>query len=130
MKKITLLPIAILLFTLGANAQNFLGDVRANIQTKIQHLDPNDVTTNILYDRTLPLAHLTGYGTPAGFAPQVPSEPSSSAGHYFMALEDLYHTDYLNRYPNPETLLTANQTAGNIVNIGIINADRFLSILR
>ena len=100
-----------------------MDNVRAEIQTKIQHLNPNDVPTRILYDRTLPLSNLLGYGTPSGFAPLVPGVPSSSAGHYFLAMEDLYRTDYLNRFTNPETLITSNQTASNIINIGIINAD-------
>lgn len=42
---------------------------------------------------------------------------------YFLATEDLYRSDYLNRYPNPETLYATNQTPPDIVNIGIINAD-------
>lgn len=84
-------------------AQNFLDNVRANIQEKIQHLNPNDVTTGILIDRTLPLSNPLGYGSPEGFAPLLPAEPSSSSTHYFLAIEDLHSTDYLNRYPNPET---------------------------
>ncbi|MDP2687661.1 MAG: T9SS type A sorting domain-containing protein [Aequorivita sp.] len=107
----------------AATAQTFMDNVRAEIQTKIQHLNQNDVPTRILYDRTLPLSNLVGYGTPSGFAPLVPSTPSSSSGHYFLAMEDLYRMDYLNRFTNPETLITNNQTASNIINIGIINAD-------
>ena len=129
MKKNTYLFLTFLICTLNTNAQDFLSNVRSDIQTKIQHLDPSDVPTDILYDRTLPLAHLTGYGTPTGFAPQVPSEPSSSAAHYFMALEDLYHTDYLNRYPDPETIYDANQQVpATTINIGVINTD--LNIFR
>lgn len=100
-----------------------MDNVRANIQEKIQHLDPNEVTTGILIDRTLPLSNLLGYGSPEGFAPLLPTEPGSSSTHYFLAIEDLHSTDYSNRYPNPETLFVANQTSGNTVNIGIINAD-------
>ncbi|WP_026450715.1 T9SS type A sorting domain-containing protein [Aequorivita capsosiphonis] len=107
----------------AATAQTFMDNVRTEIQTKIQHLNPNDVPTRILYDRTLPLSNILGYGTPSGFAPLVPSVPNSNAGHYFLAMEDLYRMDYLNRFTNPETLITNNQTASNIINIGFINAD-------
>lgn len=68
----------------AATAQNFMDNVRAEIQTKIQHLNPNDIPTRILYDRTLPLSNLLGYGTPSGFAPLVPGVPSSSAVLYDM----------------------------------------------
>ncbi|MAP79636.1 MAG: hypothetical protein CL526_00980 [Aequorivita sp.] len=79
--------IVLLLFFMiafGSTAQTFMDNVRAEIQTKIQHLNPNDVPTRILYDRTLPLSNLLGYGTPSGFAPLVPGVPSSSAVLYDM----------------------------------------------
>nr|MDS1299726.1 T9SS type A sorting domain-containing protein [Aequorivita sp. S2608] len=34
----------------AATAQTFMDNVRAEIQTKIQHLNQNDVPTRILYD--------------------------------------------------------------------------------
>ncbi|KXN98688.1 hypothetical protein LS48_08980 [Aequorivita aquimaris] len=82
------------MITCAATAQTFMDNVRAEIQTKIQHLNQNDVPTRILYDRTLPHSNLLGYGTPSGFAPLVPSVPNSSAGHYFLAMEDLYRIGF------------------------------------
>ena len=46
---------------------------------------------------------------------------STSATHYFLALEDLWRSDYLNRYFNPKSIYRA-QINENI-NIGIINTD-------
>lgn len=97
--------------------------VRADIQNKIQHLNPNDVPTGILLDRTLPLSNLPEYRSSNSGSPMVSVAPNSSSGHYFLALEDLYRTDYLNRYPSPETLSATNLASGSTVNIGIINAD-------
>src|SRR5690606_21087975 len=58
------------------------------------------------------------------------SIPISSNFHFFMALDDLNRSDYLNRYNNNESLYllnknssVSNKNSNNSVNIGIINTD-------
>lgn len=63
MKKINIYIFIVFIYAAGMNAQNFMDSVRADIQNKIQHLDSDNVPTGILYDRTLPISNLPGYGS-------------------------------------------------------------------
>lgn len=98
--------------------------VRADIQTKIQNLNPANVSTGVLYDRTVPLANLPAYGNKIGLInPMRQIAASTSPSHFFLALEDLWHTDYLNRFPDPEVTYNNNQVKQDTINIGVINTD-------
>lgn len=111
------------LFTFSIQGQTLLDTIRTNIETKIVNLDKSKISTNILYDRTLPLAELTKYGTLEGGLIFPIQTLSTNSTHYFQALEDLNHTDYLNRYPDAETTYNNNELVSGYYNIGVINAD-------
>ncbi len=108
-------------------AQTFMDNVRAEIQTKIQHLNPNDIPTRILYDRTLPLSNILGYGTPSGFAPLVPNVLNSSAGHYFFGDggRSLPQDPYV-VYPVPaKNMITITNTQRENTAISVVLYDMF-----
>lgn len=110
------------LFSLSTHAQSILDTIRTNIETKIANLDTSQISTGILYDRTLSLANLHNQGFLEGGAASSNTQLTSSV-HYFQTLDDLNHTDYQNRYPDAETSYNNNAVTTEYINIGVINAD-------
>ncbi|WP_339611717.1 hypothetical protein, partial [uncultured Planktosalinus sp.] len=118
-----LFTLIILVFSISVHAQSVLDTIRANTQAKIANLDTSQVSTGILYDRTLPLTNLQSYGFLEGMTLLSEYIPSTSSFHYFQVLEDLNHTDYQNRFPDAETTYNDNAATTGHINIGVINTD-------
>lgn len=128
MKKHYLLFIFLVPF-LGLS-QSLLDSIQIKIEEKIQHLNQTNIPSNILYERTFQKANLTAFSPPTLIIGQQSSEsqsapltPTSNNFHFFMALDDLKRSDYLNRFNNVESIYQTNKNSGNTVNIGILNVD-------
>lgn len=133
MKKYLLL--ILLLIPVCGISQSLLDSIQIKIQEKIQHLNHANIPSNILYERTFQKANLVAFSSEMEGNEQQSytsgdSIPISSNFHFFMALDDLNRSDYLNRYNNNESLYLLNKNSSvsnknsvNSVNIGIINTD-------
>ena len=114
MKKHYLLFIFLVPF-LGLS-QSLLDSIQIKIEEKIQHLNQTNIPSNILYERTFQKANLTAFSPPTLIIGQQYSEsqsapltPTSNNFHFFMALDDLKRSDYLNRFNNVESIYQTNK---------------------
>jgi hypothetical protein len=80
-----------LLFTTTLFAQ----DITPEVDIKLQLLNKNYVTTDILYDRVFPLANLMEFN-------QIASD-TSHINHFYQAYHELQHADYNNRWSPIQT---------------------------
>jgi len=100
-----------LLFTTTLFAQ----DITPEVDIKLQLLNKNNVTTDILYDRVFPLANLMEFN-------QIASD-TSHINHFYQAYNELQRADYNNRWSPIQTFKSNVETETNSIPIGIINVD-------
>ncbi|TVZ25131.1 hypothetical protein JM83_0030 [Gillisia sp. Hel_I_86] len=104
-----------LLFFLIFSTTLFAQGITPEVDTKLQLLNKNEVTTDILYDRVFPLANLVEFN-------QLASD-TSHINHFYQAYHELQRADYNIRW-NPIQTFKANVEAETTsIPIGIINVD-------
>jgi len=79
-----------LLFCLFFSTTLFAQDITPEVDIKLQLLNKNYVTTDILYDRVFPLANLVEFN-------QIASD-TSHINHFYQAYHELQRADYNNRW--------------------------------
>lgn len=92
----------------------FAQDITPEIDTKLQLLDKNYITTDILYDRVFPLANLVEFNQG--------SNDTSHVNHFYQTYGELQRADYNNRWVPIQTF-KANMETETLIPIGIINVD-------
>src|SRR5690606_9124947 len=86
-------------------------DITPEIDAKLQLLDKNYITTDILYDRVFPLANLSEFN-------QVNSD-TSQINHFYRAYSEIQRADYNNRWQPVKDVTTNVVVQTNAIPIGI-----------